>query len=222
MPINDPYRSIAELPETIPVFPLLGALLLPRGDMPLNIFEPRYVTMVGDALRGTRLIGMVQPDPDASDNRHPPLLSVGCLGRVTAFSETGDGRFLVTLTGVTRFRLMDEVEGAAPYRQAHVDYGDFRGDLSAGSGEDDVDRTTLLRTLAAYLEENDLEVDWASVERARLEDLINALAMTSPFGPREKQAFLEAPDLKSRADLLVALAEMDITKAGRGDSSPLQ
>ncbi|GGE27927.1 ATP-dependent protease [Agaricicola taiwanensis] len=221
MPINEPYRTIRQLPGSIPVFPLLGALLLPRGDMPFNIFEPRYLTMVSDALSGTRVIGMVQPDPDSVDNRHPPLMPVGCLGRITSFSETGDGRCLITLTGVARFRVAEELKVTTPYRQVRADYSEFGQDLDPRAGEKDVDRGALLRTLRAYLEENDLKVaDWSSVERAPLEDLINALAMTSPFGPREKQAFLEAPDLKARADLLVALAEMDIAKTGGGDNNP--
>jgi Lon protease-like protein len=189
--------------------------------MPLNIFEPRYLAMVSDALGTARLIGMVQPDPEAAESRHPPLLSVGCLGRITAYSETGDGRCLVTLTGVTRFRVAEELSVLTPYRQVAADYGDFGQDLDARAGEKDVDRKTLLGTLAKYLEENNLQIaDWSSVERAPLEDLINALAMTSPFGPREKQAFLEAPDLKARAELLVALAEMDIAKTGRSDNNP--
>lgn len=224
MPMNDPYRTVTELPDVIPVFPLLGALLLPRGEMPLNIFEPRYLAMLDDALRGDRMIGLIQPDPDARPEARqdtpPDLLPVGCLGRITSFSETGDGRYLITLTGIARFAMREELPTTAAYRSCRVSYAEFTDDLVGRTGEDAVDRTALLRTLAAYLEKNELEADWKSIERAPLEALVNALAMMSPFGPREKQAFLEAPDLKSRADMLIAVTEMDLAKSGTGDANP--
>lgn len=219
MPLNAPIRSIADIPDSIPVFPLLGALLLPRGEMPLNIFEPRYLAMVEDALRGSRLIGMIQPDPDSAKKRVPPLLGTGCIGRITAFAETGDGRLQITLTGIIRYRVVQELPVLTPYRQCRIDATPFVSDLTPHAGEDEVDRTQLLKTLAAYLDVNDLQADWASIERAPLEALVNALAMMSPFGPREKQAFLEAPDLKTRADVLVAVTEMDLAKAS-GDTNP--
>jgi Lon protease-like protein len=219
MAINDPYRSTADLPAVIPVFPLLGALLLPRGEIPLNVFEPRYLAMLSDALRGTRLIGVIQPDPEAEREDEPRLMPVGCLGRITAFSEVGDGRCLMTLTGVIRFRVDKELSSSSPYRCCRVDYAPYEADLTARAGEEDVDRTALLRTLATYLEENELQADWDSVERAPLEALVNGLAMMSPYGPREKQAFLEAPDLRTRADMLVAVAEMELARS-KGETTP--
>lgn len=222
MPLNIPMQSVAAVPDTVPVFPLLGALLLPRGEMPLNIFEPRYLAMVDDALRGARIIGMVQPDPEAATGPKPSLLPVGCLGRITAFSETGDGRLMITLTGLIRFRIAEELSVLTPYRQCRISCDAYAEDLVPRAGEADVDRTLLLKTLAEYLEVNDLQADWDSIERAPLEALINALAMMSPFGPREKQAFLEAPDLKSRADVLIAVAEMDLARTSGDTNSSLQ
>ncbi len=221
MPINQPCRDVGALPGIVPIFPLLGALLLPRGEMPLNIFEPRYLQMVDDALKGARVIGMVQPDPDNGKGRQPNLCAVGCLGRITSLAESGDGRYLLTLTGVARFRIVAEETGVTAYRRARVDYKDYAADIVARAGEDEVDRTGLLRTLADFLEVNDLKADWGSIERAPVEALVNALAMMSPFGPREKQAFLEAADLKARADMLVAVAEMELARSG-DDSASIQ
>lgn len=219
MASNVTYHKIDELPGTIPVFPLRAALLLPRGEMPLNIFEPRYLQMVEDVIRGDRVIGMIQPDPETSeDEERPQLVRVGCAGRLTAFGETGDGRYLVTLTGVVRFRVAEELAVDTPYRQVRANYADFLKDLAPGEGQDAVDREALLKTLRDYLEANSLEADWDGIRRAPNEALVNALAMMSPFGPREKQALLEASDLKSRAEILVAVTEMDLARA-RGDAS---
>ncbi len=218
MPINIVYRSPTDLPATLPIFPLPAVLLLPRGEMPLNIFEPRYLQMFDDALASHRLIAMVQPEFDsAEDDPRPKLVEIGCAGRITSFQETGDGRYLVTLTGVTRFRLAEELQVTTPYRQARLVYDGFTEDLVPGAGEDAVDRNALMRTLKAYLEANQLDADWSGIRGASNEALVNALSMMSPYGAREKQALLEAPDLKTRAEILVAVTEMDLAKT-RGDT----
>lgn len=214
MPMNAVYRQPSDLAQVIPVFPLPGALLLPRGQMPLNIFEPRYLAMLDDALRdGHRLIGMIQPDPSQpSNDERPALFRVGCVGRVTQFAETGDGRYLIELTGIARFRISEELAVMTPYRQCQVSYQAFTDDFIARKGEEEVDRDTLLVTLREYLDANQLKADWEGVEQAPNEALVNALAMMSPFGPAEKQALLEAPDLKTRADILIAVTQMDLAK----------
>jgi Lon protease-like protein len=225
MPINIEYRGPADLPEIVPVFPLPGALLLPRGQMPLNIFEPRYLAMVDDAFRdGHRLIGMIQPDiahsPKNSDK--PKLFSVGCVGRITQLAESGDGRYILELTGVSRFKVVKELEVLTDYRQCKVDFFAFADDFTARMGEDEVDREALLTVLADFLKANDLKVDWEGVESAPNEALVNALAMMSPYGVAEKQAMLEAPDLKIRAEILIAVTEMDLAKKRTSGDPPLQ
>ena len=225
MPINIEYRGPADLPEIIPVFPLPGALLLPRGQMPLNIFEPRYLSMVDDSLRdGHRLIGMIQPDiahsPKNSDR--PALFRVGCVGRITQLAESGDGRYLLELTGVSRFKVVKELEVLTAYRQCKVDFFTFVDDFTARMGEDEVDREALLTVLADFLKANNLKVDWEGVESAPNEALVNALAMMSPYGPAEKQAMLEAPDLKTRAEILIAVTEMDLAKKRTSGDTGLQ
>ncbi|MBR0773693.1 LON peptidase substrate-binding domain-containing protein [Bradyrhizobium diazoefficiens] len=225
MPINIEYRGPADLPEIIPVFPLAGALLLPRGQMPLNIFEPRYLSMVDDALRdGHRLIGMIQPDVAHSpkDSDKPALFRVGCVGRITQLAESGDGRYILELTGITRFKVVEELEVLTAYRQCKVDYFAFVDDFTARMGEDAVNREALLVALADFLKANNLKVDWEGVESAPNEALVNALAMMSPYGPAEKQAMLEAPDLKTRAEILVAVTEMDLAKKRTSGDPPLQ
>jgi Lon protease-like protein len=225
MPINAEYRGPAELPEVIPVFPLAGALLLPRGQMPLNIFEPRYLSMVDDAFRdGHRLIGMIQPDVAHSpkDSDKPALFRVGCIGRITQLAESGDGRYILELTGITRFKVVEELEVLTAYRQCRVDYFAFVDDFTARMGEDAVNREALLVALADFLKANNLKVDWEGVESAPNEALVNALAMMSPYGPAEKQAMLEAPDLKTRAEILVAVTEMDLAKKRTSGDPPLQ
>jgi Lon protease-like protein len=209
---NATYNSPADVPETIPVFPLPGALLLPRAEMPLNIFEPRYIAMVDAALRGARVIGMVQPEGSAdSAAARPSLRSVGCAGRITAVEESGDGRYAVTLTGISRFRIRDEVATAGPFRLCRVTAAPFAGDFE----EDNaglVDRPAVLKTFRAYLEAHNLEADWETVGQASNEMLVNALAMMAPFAPAEKQALLEAPDLRARAETLVAITEMTLAR----------
>jgi len=215
------YAGPAELPDIVPVFPLSGALLLPRGQLPLNIFEPRYLAMVDAALAADRLIGMVQPRAEAPENAWaPPLEAVGGLGRITAFVDVGDGRYRITLTGVTRFRSLGEVATDRPFRLCRISAVDFAGDFVALAGDDAVDRAQLLRTFRAYLDAHSLQADWDSIKRAPNETLVNALSMISPFGPAEKQALLEAPDLRARAETLVAIAEFDLARRGGGEGAP--
>ena len=225
MPINAEYRGPGELPELIAVFPLPGALLLPRGQMPLNIFEPRYLAMIDDAFRdGHRLIGMIQPDAAHSqDDERPKLFRVGCAGRITQLAETGDGRYILELTGISRFKVLQELDVLTPYRQCKVDFFAFADDFTARKGEDAVNREALLKVLTDFLKANNLKVDWEGVESAPNEALVNALAMMSPYGPAEKQAMLEAPDLKTRAEILVAVTEMDLArKRTSGGDPPVQ
>lgn len=224
MPINAEYRGPAELPEILPVFPLAGALLLPRGQMPLNVFEPRYLAMVDDSFRdGHRLIGMIQPDVTHSPSEaRPVLFRVGCVGRITQLAETGDGRYILELTGVSRFKVIEEMTVLTPYRQCKVDYFPFVDDFTARKGEDDVDRDSLLSVLTDFLKANNLKADWEGIEAAPNEALVNALAMMSPYGPAEKQAMLEAPDLKTRAEILIAVTEMDLAKKRTSGDPPLQ
>jgi Lon protease-like protein len=224
MPINAEYRGPGELPEIIPVFPLPGALLLPRGQMPLNIFEPRYLAMVDDALRdGHRLIGMIQPDVSHTHSEtKPALFKVGCVGRITQLAESGDGRYILELTGVARFKVVEEISGLTAYRQCKVDFFPYADDFVARIGEEAVDRTALLDVLTDFLEANNLKVDWEGIESAPNEALVNALAMMSPYGPAEKQAMLEAPDLKTRAEILIAVTEMDLAKKRTSGDTGLQ
>jgi Lon protease-like protein len=225
MPINTAYRGPEALPDEIPVFPLPGALLLPRGQMPLNIFEPRYMAMIDDALRfGHRLIGMIQPDathPGANPDR-PTLFHVGCVGRITQFAESGDGRYLIQLTGVARFRIEAELPVSTLYRQCKVTYQPFVDDFIARKGEDEVDRKALLRALTNFLKANNLKADWEGIENAPNEALVNALAMMSPYDAAEKQALLEAPDLKTRAEILIAVTEIELAKSKTPGDTPLQ
>lgn len=214
MSVNRPYQDATRLPAVVPVFPLTRALLLPRGELPLNIFEARYVAMIDDAIAGERIIGMIQPLPGQDRAPSPHLYKIGCAGRITKFSETGDGRYLISLTGLARFRVEEELALQAGYRRCRVDYSDFHKDLEAGAGEEDVDRTGMIRMLHDFAECAKLEVDWKSIDAAPNEALVNALAMMSPFGANEKQALLEASDLKSRAEILVALAELDLAQNG--------
>ena len=222
MSTHSGFKSPADCPGIIPVFPLPGALLLPRGQMPLNIFEPRYLAMVDDALRSERIIGMIQPDLDGGGSPlSPRLYRVGCAGRISQFAETGDGRYLISLTGVSRFRVESELAVTTAYRRCQVSYDAFAQDFEARAGEEAVDREGVLRTLRNFIEANELQVDWAGIEEAPNEALVNALCMMSPFGVREKQAMLEAPDLKTRAEVLIAVTEMELVRAS-GSEPTLQ
>ena len=224
MPMNAQYRGPIEMPSVIPVFPLPGALLLPRGQMPLNIFEPRYLAMIDDSLRdGHRLIGMIQPDPAHSGPDDKPVLyRIGCVGRITQLSESGDGRYLIELTGVSRFQIEEELAVATAYRQCRVTFAPFADDFTARKGEDKVDRPALLHALREFLKANNLKADWDGIEKAPNEALVNALSMMSPYGTPEKQALLEAPDLKTRAEILVAITEIELAKKNTEGEPQLQ
>lgn len=207
---NCSYGCARDMPSVIPVFPLPAALLLPRSDMPLNVFEPRYLAMIDDAVAGNRIIGMVQPDEaTAPCARGPALRQVGCAGRIVSFAETGDGRYLVTLTGVARFRILDEVPSSSSYRRCRVTVDPFLCDFEPA--DQCIDRAAILRAFRAYLLAHDLDADWECIGRASSEALVNTLAMIAPFAPAEKQALLEAPNLKARAETLVAIAEMSLS-----------
>ncbi|WP_157014365.1 LON peptidase substrate-binding domain-containing protein [Mesorhizobium xinjiangense] len=219
---NSHYRSAADLPAVIPVFPLSAALLLPGGRLPLNIFEPRYLQMVDHVLTGGRLIGMIQPRLDGAQkpNGEPMLCEVGCLGRLTSLAETGDGRYLVALQGVCRFRLIEEAQVKTPFRQCRV--APFITDLDEEGDGSQIDRPALLKAFRAYLEANDMEADWNNIRRAENATLVNALSMMSPYGPSEKQALLEAPDLKSRAETLIAITEILLARRSNEPGPGLQ
>jgi len=215
------YAHADDLPRVVPVFPLDGALLLPRGGLPLNIFEPRYLNMIDDAMAGDRLIGMVQTR-QGGDRARPALAPVGCVGRITSYSETSDGRYLITLTGVCRFLVGEELATATPYRQVSADFHSFEEDLRPAPGEGRFNRRRLLRALKAYLTRRSLDVNWATAEAAPAEALINSLAMALPFGPPEKQALLEADSLQQREHALVALLEIDAAACDDDDDIPIQ
>ncbi|MCK0206536.1 LON peptidase substrate-binding domain-containing protein [Starkeya koreensis] len=225
MAINRPYKDPSELAPIIPLFPLEGALLLPRCQLPLNIFEPRYVAMIDAVLGSHRLIGIIQTapvQPALTVPGAPEIVEVGCVGRITEIAESGDGRYLLNLSGIARFRVVAEVDSGTPFRQARVDYAPFRDDFTPNLGADAVDRGTLLRTLAAYLDANRLEADWESIKDAPNEALVNALAMMAPFGPREKQALLEASSLAARAEMLIAVTQMSMARTGGEGDGTLQ
>jgi len=211
------YQSIEELPATLPIFPLSGALLLPRGHLPLNVFEPRYLAMVDAVLSGPRLIGMIQPTEAEDTVLKPALSGVGCAGRIVAYRETEDGRVLLTLLGVCRFRVAEELAERTPYRQVRANYASFLGDMVAPP-PDRFPRERLAAALKDYLTRRDLKADWGSVMSAPADVLVNALAMLCPFEPAEKQALLEAPGWDERIDTLVALLEM-AGAPGAGGSS---
>jgi Lon protease-like protein len=219
---NARYRSEADLPHSVPVFPLEGALLLPGGRLPLNIFEPRYLQMIDHAVASDRLIGLIQPSLDGAlrDDATPELCSVGCFGRLTSFSESGDGRYLIALQGVCRFRVVHELAVKTPFRQCRVT--PFLTDLDEDRAASEVDRPALLKAFRAYLQANDLEADWESVSRAGDAILVNALSMMAPYGPAEKQALLEAADLKTRAETLIAITEMALARDNDEFGSSLQ
>lgn len=210
------YNTLEDLPVTLNVFPLTGALLLPRGTLPLNVFEPRYLALVDAALKGDRLIGMIQPTQNEEQVLRPALSAIGCAGRVTGFRENEDGRYLITLTGVCRFRLTEELKTDTPFRRVTPDFAPFLDDLTAPD-DSDFPRDRLLTTLKDYLSRRDLKADWKSVMSAPPETLVNALSMLCPFEPAEKQALLEAPSWPERVDTLIALLDM----ANAGPQGPV-
>jgi Lon protease-like protein len=218
--VASPYRRAVDLPQVISVFPLDGALLLPHGQLPLRIFEPRYLNMVDDAMASERMIGMIQTRA-GGDRSRPILASVGCLGRITSFAETSDDQYLITLTGVCRYAAGEELPSRAPYRQLRVDYAAFEADLLPPADDEGFDRLRLLGSLKAFLERRALGVDWDTAKNAPTEALINSLAMALPFEPPEKQALLEAATIADRREALITLLEIDT--AGRsGEDEPPQ
>lgn len=201
--MTKPFRQTYDtLPGELPIFPLGGVLLLPRGQLPLNIFEPRYVAMVDDALRASRLIGMIQPDETGE------LYKVGCAGRITSYNETADGRYEIVLTGVTRFKIEEELGQKSGYRRANVGWADFKDDLEP-MGCLDMDRNKLKNLLKDYFHHQGLTCSWDAVDNAGDEKLITSLAMICPFDAHEKQALLETPCCKARAKLFMTLLEME-------------
>lgn len=214
------YKALQDMPDAIPVFPLDGALLLPRAELPLNIFEPRYLAMVDDAMKTDRIIGMIQTRGD-SETR-PQMMDVGCAGRITSFTETPDGRVLMTLTGLCRFSVTEELQAGTLYRQVRPNFRDFEVDLVSDLGANEVNRPALMKAFKDYLVANDLNADWNEINATSTEVLVNTLSLLAPYPPRDKQALLEAPDLKTRADMLVALTEMALAKSSSGKGRNLQ
>jgi uncharacterized protein len=211
------YHRLADLPALLPVFPLDGAILLPGCQLPLQIFEPRYLNMIDDAMTGARMIGMIQTR-EGGDRARPNLAGVGCAGRLTTYAETGDGRYLITLSGICRFAAEDELEIATPYRQVRPDYSRWVADLEASEAEAALERGPFLAALRRYLDHKGLEVEWNAAKLAPPGALINSLAMGLPLDPPEKQALLEAADASERGRMLAALLEIDA--AGDDDAPP--
>ena len=215
-----PMITAADLPDTLPVFPLPGALMLPRARLPLHIFEPRYLAMIEDCLKTShRLIGMIQPrETPAGEKR---LHAIGCAGRLTSFSETEDGRYMVTLTGISRFRLLDEVTGFQPYRRFHINWAPFHRDLVGEESDAGFDRDAFMALLARYFQARQLGTDWSGLKEAGTEHMINALSMLLPLGSEDKQALLEAPSLVTRRETLVTLLEFAL-RSGGGTQETMQ
>jgi len=218
----DRYRTPADLPQKIPVFPLSGALLLPRAELPLNIFEPRYLAMVDHAMSADRLIGIIQPAAGHESDAVPPLMKVGCVGRIISYTETADDRVLITLSGVCRFQLVSDLETVTPYRQVIANFHPFAIDLAAEGGASEVNRPALLKAFRDYLAANNMKANWNEVDHAPTDILVNTLSLLAPYDPKEKQALLEAPDLKTRAEVLVALTEVALSKMAPGGKPRLQ
>ena len=209
-------RSAAALPAMIPIFPLTGVLLLPRGRLPLNIFEPRYLAMTRASLASERLIGMVQPSDPATSDVNPPVYPIGCAGRITSFAETEDGRFLITLTGICRFRIREELPLSEGYRRVAPEWGEFARDFE-GEDEPGFDRERLNRGLRAYFQQHQISADWDAITSVPADRLVTSIAMMCPFDPSEKQALLEASNLDDRARLLTAIVEMAlVNRTGDG------
>ena len=210
------YRKPADLPAEIPVFPLGGAILFPKSVLPLNIFEPRYLNMIDDALAEERLIGMIQPAGLTGEGENPALAGVGCVGRLTAFQETEDGRYLITLSGITRFGVGQETTHRMPYRTVRADWTRYPEDLGPEAGVAPPDRAELTKALTDYLDRNGLKADWTTIKDAPVEMLINSLSSGCPFTNPEKQALLEARTLHDRCSALIALLVMERPNQGGG------
>ncbi|MDP1748640.1 MAG: LON peptidase substrate-binding domain-containing protein [Reyranella sp.] len=218
-PAHNPFEpGFEQLPDTLPIFPLSGVLLLPGGKLPLNVFEPRYLAMVFDALAGHRMIGMVQPlqpggyagDGLPSDDGRPKVHRVGCAGRIVSFNETEDGRLLLALSGVCRFEIVRELDLAqGGYRRVSTVFSPYRADLDHADDTVEFDRDRLMAGLSAFFRSRNLSTDWDAVKQAADANLVSSLSMVLPFGPSEKQALLEAADATARAKLLIAFLEMN-------------
>ncbi len=206
--------SASDLPQTIPVFPLPGALLLPRARLPLHIFEPRYLQMLEDTMKTShRLIGMIQPrEVPGGAAAKPKLHAIGCAGRLTAFSETEDGRYMITLSGISRYRVQRQVEGFTPYITCDVSWEGFGRDMGATERDERFDRKGFMELLGRFFSMQNLSTDWDSIKEAEDELLINSLAMLLPFDPEDKQALLEAPSLATRRETLVTLIEFALRR----------
>ena len=212
--------SIDQLPAVLPIFPLAGALLLPKGTLPLNIFEPRYLAMINAALKtDTRLIGMIQPaDPEGKPGPNN-LCRVGCAGRISNFSETDDGRYVLQLTGVIRFAIEREIDMETGYRRVFPDYDRFCKDLTATPEIGDIDRVALMEATKAYFEANSYDTDWEALEKTSALTLVTSLSMACPFDVMEKQALLEAENHMERAAVLTSLLRMGAASGHRSDDS---
>jgi Lon protease-like protein len=211
------YHTLADLPPRIPVFPLNGAVLFPRARLPFNIFEPRYLNMIDDAMSGERLIGMIQPAVGDTDRFAPQLADVGCVGRITSYAETDDGRYLIVLTGVIRFAVGEELALRSPYRSVRADYSSFHADLQPDPLDDHALRQAITTTLEAFLARNELRADWSELNNADFETFVHVLGAACPLRPEEKQALLEAPDLASRAHTLKALLQIGVADNDSGE-----
>jgi hypothetical protein len=215
MPARAFHPRLEDLPRILPIFPLAGTLLLPYGKLPLNIFEPRYLAMVQDCLAWGRILGMIQPCGEERAGGDPPIFETGCAGRITTFGETEDGRLMITLTGVCRFRVVEELSGMRGYRRIAADWEPFRADLD-DEPEIHFDRKRLLDALKPYLKLHNMELNWKAIEAASDHSLITSLCMACPFEPREMQALLECPDPTLRAETLTTLVEMAVAERQRG------
>jgi Lon protease-like protein len=213
----------ADLPKSVPIFPLSGALLLPFSHRPLNVFEPRYIELVAAALRGDRLIGLIQPEDtsEESPRGRSPLQAVGCVGRLTHFEESGEGRYFIILEGVTRFRLVHELTVMTPYRQGVISADEFATDFTRNYGEEAVDREGVVKMMRDYAEFAGIELNWDEINSTGTADLVNFCCMVSPYGPAEKQVLLEAPTLQQRAATLIAMTEYEMARGAGGGTAPL-
>lgn len=213
--------SADELPNSVPVFPLSGALLLPFSHRPLNIFEPRYIEMVDHALAGDRMIGLIQPEDtsEESPRGRAPLQKIGTVGRLSHWEENGEGRYFIILDGISRFTLVQELTVMTPFRQAVIDARPFAHDFTRAHGEDKVDRQRFLKMMKDYAEFANFELNWDEINKTGTADLVNFACMVSPYGAKEKQVLLEARSLEDRAETLIALAEFEMAKGG--NSAPL-
>jgi Lon protease-like protein len=210
--------TIEQLPRTLAIFPLGGVLLLPGGKLPLNVFEPRYLAMTRDALAGDRIIGMIQPrEGQEEDNPRPELYPLGCAGRITSFSETDDGRYQLTLTGLCRFEITEELEMVHGYRRVVPDFSPYYDDLKEAP-DGVIDRKRLLDSLRIYFKLQNIQADWKAIESASDERLVTTLAMVCPFEPSEKQALLQSPDLLERGRVMTALFEMAVLGSKTGEA----